>query len=96
MILVSEETWNRLQEKYDVDGYTDSIVYINLDSLIKLDSKIEAVQQWAFQMECMYEDCSYLSHEAFDEDAKKALKELINIVGKWIPPEVCTSAEVEI
>ena len=41
--MVSEEIWNRLQEKYDIEGYTDSIVYINLDSLIELDSKIEAI-----------------------------------------------------
>ena len=42
--MVTDELWKRLTEEYEVDGYTDSIVYIKLEQLIKLDSKIKAIE----------------------------------------------------
>ena len=79
--------------KKEMDKWLLKEVIPYIEAIEGKAEKLEAVQQWAFQMEYMYEDCSYLSHEAFDKDAKKALQELISIVGKWIPLEVRTSAE---
>lgn len=43
--MISDETWDRFQEQYGVDGYTDSIVFIKLDKLIELDSQIESIKE---------------------------------------------------
>jgi len=50
--------------------------------------KIASVQEWAFNMGCMLEDCTYLSMEQFDKDAKLHLESLVALVGKWVPPEL--------
>jgi hypothetical protein len=51
-------------------------------------AKLEAICEWAFYMEAMYEDCTYLSQEAFDKDAKSQLAKLVELVGVWVPPEL--------
>jgi len=54
----------------------------------ELEAKLEGVQEWAYTMGLMYEDCVYLSHEAFEKDAKTHLGTLVDLVGKWVPPEM--------
>jgi len=56
--------------------------------IAELESKIEDIQEWAFNMECMLEDCTYMSLKQFDRDAKTHLESLVKLVGKWIPPEL--------
>ena len=48
----------------------------------------EAVGEWAFFMGAMFEDCTYLSQESWDKDAKSHLGRLVELVGEWIPPEI--------
>ena len=45
--MISDKTWDRFQKQYGVDGYTDSIVFIKLDKLVELDSKLEAIKKIA-------------------------------------------------
>ena len=42
--MISDETGDRFQEQYGIDGYTDSIVFIKLDKLVELDAKLGAIQ----------------------------------------------------
>lgn len=53
----------------------------------------EAVGEWAFFMGAMFEDCTYLSQESWDKDAKSHLEELVTLVGEWIPPEIRDEVE---
>ena len=40
---MNDETWKKLEDKYGVDAYTDSIVYIKLDVLLGL---IDEAEKW--------------------------------------------------
>jgi len=67
-------------------GYMVGLVI--LKAIQDLSMENEKVQEWAFNMACMFEDCTYLSHEQFMKDAKIHLENLIEIVGTWTPPEI--------
>ena len=61
------------------------------DLLLRFKGKqelMETVSEWAYTMGLMYLDCAYLSHEAFEKDAKAHLATLVEKVGKWVPPEM--------
>jgi len=67
-------------------GYVVGLVI--LKSIRNLSMEDEKVQEWAFQMACMFEDCTYTSHEQFMKDARIHLENLIELVGTWTPPEI--------
>lgn len=62
--MISDEDWERFQEKYGVDGYTDSIVFIKLDKLVELDSKIGAIE---ILLDLHYVEGDMSPKEAIDE-----------------------------
>lgn len=41
----TDELWDRLEEKYDLQGYTDSLIIIKYQKLINLDKKLEDVKK---------------------------------------------------
>ena len=67
-------------------GYVVGLVI--LKAIRNLSMEDEKVQEWAFNMACMFEDCTYLSHEQFMKDARIHLENLIELVGQWTPPEI--------
>ena len=79
-------------------GYVTGLLILKeirkLKALI-LNEEIEKVKEWAFNMDCMFEDCTYLSHEQFNEAIRSHLEKLIKLVGRWIPPEIRDQREEE-
>ena len=75
-------------------GYVVGLV--TLKAIRNLSMEDEKVQEWAFNMACMFEDCTYLSHEQFMKDARIHLENLIELVGQWTPPEIRDQNRTEI
>lgn len=67
-------------------GYVVGLVI--LKAIKNLSMEDEKVQMWAFEMACMFEDCTYTSHEQFMKDARIHLENLIELVDTWTPPEI--------
>jgi len=59
-----------------------------MKNLFKKAEKLTGVQQWAYTLGLMLEDCAYMSLGDFDRDLKKVLATLVESVGKWVPPEM--------
>ena len=67
-------------------GYVVGLVI--LKAIRNLGSETDKIQEWAFNMACIFEDCTYLSNEHFMKDARTHLEKLIELIGQWIPPEI--------
>jgi len=69
-------------------------VLVSNDEII-FSYDMERIREWAFNMDCMFEDCIYLSHEQFNKAIRTHLEKLIKFVGRWIPPEMRDQREEE-